>query len=112
MKTKLLLSLFSLFLCHSISQNGINLIKRFEGRKLTAYQDCVGVWTIGYGTTNADKSIIWTSIYKGLKISQAKADEWLRLSINKNMLQKKIVSIIFIIGLKTNLTLYVFLTTI
>jgi len=87
MKEILLLSLFSLFLCHSISQVGINLIKQFEGCYLTAYQDCVGIWTIGYGTTNADKLITGTSIYKGLKISQSTADEWLRLSIKKNMLQ-------------------------
>ena len=33
------------------SQAGIDLIKRFEGLKLYAYQDSVGVWTIGYGHT-------------------------------------------------------------
>ena len=33
------------------SQNGIELIKEFEGRRLVAYQDSVGVWTIGYGHT-------------------------------------------------------------
>jgi len=31
--------------------NGIDLIKEFEGRRLDAYQDSVGVWTIGYGHT-------------------------------------------------------------
>ncbi len=35
----------------TISNNGINLIKRFEGCRLTAYQDSAGVWTIGYGHT-------------------------------------------------------------
>lgn len=30
---------------------GISLIKEFEGLRLKAYQDSVGVWTIGYGTT-------------------------------------------------------------
>ena len=83
MKQILLLSLMSLFLCHSISQNGIDLIKRFEGCKLKAYKDSVGVWTIGYGTTSADESITGTSIYEGLTITQATADEWLRLSVNK-----------------------------
>lgn len=34
-----------------ISKNGIELIKRFEGLRLKAYQDSVGVWTIGYGWT-------------------------------------------------------------
>ena len=33
------------------SQNGIELIKEFEGRRLVAYQDSVGIWTIGYGHT-------------------------------------------------------------
>ena len=33
------------------SENGIELIKEFEGRRLVAYQDSVGVWTIGYGHT-------------------------------------------------------------
>lgn len=35
----------------NISENGLELIKDFEGCKLTAYQDSVGVWTIGYGHT-------------------------------------------------------------
>lgn len=33
------------------SDKGIALIKQFEGCKLTAYLDSVGVWTIGYGWT-------------------------------------------------------------
>ena len=65
-----------------ISQNGLNLIKQFEGCRLTAYKDSVGVWTIGWGTTNADKSITGTEIKSGLKISQEKADNWLEKSVN------------------------------
>ena len=34
-----------------ISTNGIDLICSFEGLELKAYDDGVGVWTIGYGTT-------------------------------------------------------------
>lgn len=34
-----------------ISQAGLELIKHFEGLRLDAYQDSVGVWTIGYGST-------------------------------------------------------------
>lgn len=34
-----------------ISDDGIDLIRRFEGRVLMAYQDVAGVWTIGYGHT-------------------------------------------------------------
>ena len=33
------------------SDVGIELIKEFEGCKQVAYQDSVGVWTIGYGHT-------------------------------------------------------------
>lgn len=66
-----------------ISQKGLELIKRFEGCRLKAYQDSVGVWTIGYGTTNADKVITGTNIVSGLQISQRTADEWLRQSVDK-----------------------------
>jgi lysozyme len=33
------------------STNGINLLKNFEAFRGKAYQDVVGIWTIGYGTT-------------------------------------------------------------
>lgn len=33
-----------------VSQAGISLIIAFEGFKATAYQDLVGVWTVGYGS--------------------------------------------------------------
>lgn len=84
MKLILFLTLISLFLCLSISQNGMDLIKRWEGKdKLKAYQDKAGVWTIGYGTTSADKSITGTEIYEGLTITKETAEEWFRLSLNK-----------------------------
>lgn len=51
------------------SQNGINLIKKSEGCRLTAYQDSVDVWTIGYGHTKGVK--------EGDTITQAQADEFL-----------------------------------
>ena len=35
------------------SQEGIALIKKFEGCELTAYQCSAGVWTIGYGHTKS-----------------------------------------------------------
>lgn len=49
-----------------ISERGISLIKRFEGIRLEAYQDSVGVWTIGYGHTEGVK--------QGDKISAEQAD--------------------------------------
>lgn len=52
------------------SAAGVALIKQFEGCELTAYQDAVDVWTIGYGTTSG--------VYEGQTISQVKAEELLR----------------------------------
>lgn len=34
----------------SVSAKGVDLICSFEGLRLTAYDDGVGVWTIGFGT--------------------------------------------------------------
>ena len=36
------------------SAAGLALTKQFEGLELKAYQDSVGVWTIGYGHTGTD----------------------------------------------------------
>ena len=49
---------------------GIDLIKQFEGQRLTAYQDIVGVWTIGYGHTGPD-------VKPGLNITQQQAEQLL-----------------------------------
>lgn len=39
----------------------IPMIAEFEGCRLRAYQDAVGVWTIGYGSTRGIKSRdVWT----------------------------------------------------
>lgn len=35
-----------------VSQNGVTLIKKYEGLRLQAYQCPGGVWTIGYGHTS------------------------------------------------------------
>ena len=81
-KLILLLSLVAFVFSHKVSQKGINLVKQFEGCKLKAYKDSVGVITIGYGTTNADKSITGTTITMGMTITQATADKWLEKSLN------------------------------
>lgn len=69
-----------------VSKRGIDLIKEFEGCRLTAYRDEVGVLTIGYGITNADKSVTGTSIKAGMKISQSTAEKWLEQSLNRKYL--------------------------
>ena len=51
------------------SQEGIALIKKFEGCELTAYQCSAGVWTIGYGHTKG--------VEKGMTISKESAEEML-----------------------------------
>lgn len=69
-----------------ISKNCLDLVKEFEGCRLTAYRDEVGVWTIGYGITNSDKNITGTTIKRGLKISKETAEKWLEESLNKKYL--------------------------
>ena len=58
-----------------ISQNGLKLIEEFEGCKLTAYQDSVGVWTIGYGHTKGVK--------KGQVITKEQAEHYLQSDVAK-----------------------------
>ena len=65
-----------------VSKKGLDLIKKWEGCRLTAYEDSVGVWTIGWGTTNSDIAITNTNIREGLKITQEEADDWLEISVN------------------------------
>lgn len=65
------------------SQNGINLIKKWEGFRNIAYLDSVGVWTIGYGTTNSDFNITNVRIKQGLYISEALAEKWLKASLTQ-----------------------------
>ncbi|MGY8627670.1 lysozyme [Chromobacterium violaceum] len=55
---------------------GISLIKQFEGVRLAAYQDMVGVWTIGYGHTGPD-------VKAGLAITQQQADQLLAADLEK-----------------------------
>tara|TARA_R100001509_G_scaffold130460_1_gene83821 strand:+ start:218 stop:661 length:444 start_codon:yes stop_codon:yes gene_type:complete len=49
-----------------ISQEGLSLIKKFEGCELKAYKCAAGVWTIGYGSTS--------NVEEGMEISQERAD--------------------------------------
>lgn len=53
----------------NISQKGIDLIKSFEGCRLTAYKVTPSekYWTIGYGHYGSD-------VYEGMKITQVQAD--------------------------------------
>ncbi len=55
------------------SKAGIVSIKQFEGCKLSAYMDSVGVWTIGYGCT--------TDVAPGMKITLVQAEERLKADL-------------------------------
>jgi len=60
------------------SDRGISLIKEFEGCRLTAYLDSVGVWTIGYGWTYP---VDGKSIRRGMTINQATAERLLKTGL-------------------------------
>jgi lysozyme len=55
------------------SEAGIDLIKSFEGCRTVAYQDVVGVWTIGYGHT--------IDVKEGMTITQHQCDVMLEVDI-------------------------------
>lgn len=61
-----------------ISDKGISLIKQFEGQRLTAYQDSVGVWTIGYGWT---QPVDGKTIRPGMTIKEETAERLLRTGL-------------------------------
>lgn len=51
------------------SKNGLHLTEQFEGCRLTAYADSIGIPTIGYGHTSG--------VYLGQECTQAQAEIWL-----------------------------------
>ena len=53
----------------NISERGLNLIKSYEGCRLTAYKCPANKWTIGWGHTNG--------VHQGMVITQAQADQFL-----------------------------------
>lgn len=61
-----------------ISSKGLELIKKFEGCRLTAYKCPAGVWTIGYGHTG---KVDGKAICSGMKITASKATSLLSLDL-------------------------------
>ena len=57
------------------SQKGLDLIKSFEGLRLTAYKCPADVWTIGYGTT--------AGVKPGQTITKERAEELLREDVER-----------------------------
>lgn len=54
----------------SLSAQGLDLIKGYEGLRLDAYQDSAGVWTVGYGHTGG--------VRPGDSVTRAQAEQLLR----------------------------------
>ncbi|WP_263971627.1 lysozyme [Leptolyngbya ohadii] len=58
-----------------INSKGLRLLKSFEGLRLEAYLDAVGVWTIGYGTTSG--------VFPGQVITEAQAEAFLKRDLRR-----------------------------
>ena len=58
----------------SYSDAGLQLTKQFEGLRLDAYQDCAGIWTIGYGHTGRE-------VKAGRRVTALEAEVLLRTDL-------------------------------
>ena len=56
------------------SDAGLAMTKQFEGLRLEAYQDCAGIWTVGYGHTGRD-------VCPGRRVSEFEAEVLLRVDL-------------------------------
>lgn len=66
-----------------IPESAVRFVSEHEGCKLTAYQDQVGVWTIGYGSI--------TSVRPGMVITREQA--LIRLRVDMQIAVKKLYSV-------------------
>jgi len=64
-----------------VNQAAIDLIKEFEGFEPKAYRDPVGIWTIGYGTT--EMAGVGIDPQLGMTITQDDAERYLQLAVQK-----------------------------
>ena len=63
-----------------VSLFGVDLICGFEGKRLTAYDDGVGVWTSGFGTTVYPNGI---KVMKGDTCTEAQAKTYMAHDLKK-----------------------------
>lgn len=61
-------------------QKGLDLIKQFEGFRQDAYQDVVGIWTIGFGTIRYPDG---TPVKQGDHCTEPQAQEYLAHELAK-----------------------------
>ena len=59
----------------SVSNKGVDLICEFEGKRLAAYDDGVGIWTIGFGTIKYPNGV---RVKKGDTCTLDQAKEYMR----------------------------------
>lgn len=71
-----------------VSAQTLSLIKKWEGFRANAYQDPVGVWTIGYGTTRINGK----PVTRGMTITQEEAENILRQQVAT--FQKTVVDLV------------------
>ncbi len=86
------------------SDNGINLIKKFEGLKTKAYKCPAGIWTIGYGHTAGVKSTDTCTIEQAtnylktdVKTAENAIEKYVKVELNQNQFDA-LVSFIYNVG--------------
>ena len=70
----------------------LDTIQQFEGLKLKAYKDSVGIWTIGFGNIfNLDTG---NPIKEGDEISLETAERWLKIEVdNLQAKMRKVITV-------------------
>lgn len=63
-----------------INAAGLSHIMQWEGKRLVAYQDVAGIWTIGYGHTTAAGI---PRVREGMRISDKEAEDILKTDLRK-----------------------------
>jgi lysozyme len=64
----------------NMTEEGLDLIKQFEGFRGAAYRDPVGIWTIGYGHTSTAGS---PEVVAGLAVSETEAGDILARDVDQ-----------------------------